>query len=458
MKISLLTLLGLLAFATAQDVQVVDTTGIDPALLILPGEGIDFEGCYSDLNRNDVDRDGGVRQNEFLGFVQDYAKRKCLTNDALSLKQFAAFNSLSCYCASVEGQDGSCCLGENGLIDTGGSLTPASRTEPQIQYLIYVCITVDNTLPESACQPDILDRGTPPPVETIFLPAGGIPRGQAEEPEDDNVWDWLKWLLIALAILLLLCCCCCCTFRRRRLAAIAEEEEREAAAAAQAKSMDVEQAPEQFPVDEYNTTTESIPYPDEEVVEYITEPAVMVAAAAADDEDGRRARGGHNLPDEDDEEARRLRGAGQLPPPNDPNPNGMKLRSIPPKDPEDPDEWDHPGRDINFPKPPPKEHEAGFDHDEIDGGVYLPERDPQEPGSPYKANWERLKKEAPDESDMRKRRIQTGLGEGEVWNALGEDNDDDKGKSAPSGDIFDWVVSSALGVLDKSAEDGHLSS
>jgi hypothetical protein len=69
-----------------------------------------------------------------------------------------------------------------------------------------------------------------------------------------------------------------------------------------------------------------------------------------------------------------------------------------------------------------------------------------------------LKKEAPDESDMRKRRIQTGLGEGEVWNALGEDNDDDKGKSAPSGDIFDWVVSSALGVLDKSAEDGHLSS
>lgn len=479
---SIFLLLGLLVTAAAQDTpsvinpEVVDISGIDPSLLILPGEGIDFEGCFSDLDKNDIDRDGGVRQDEFLGFIQDYAKRLCLSNDELSLQQYGAFNALSCYCAAVEGQPESCCLGQNGLVDTGGALTPATRTEPQTQFLTYACITIDNTLPDSACQPLILDRGTPPPVDTIILPFGGAPQGVQEPAEEDNVWDWLKWVLIALGLLLLLLCCCCCTIRRKRLAAIAEEEERAAESAAASKSMDVEQPPEQYPVDDYATREQLIPGqdgvdavapvafaagghgtdPDEE--EGGARGGAGGAIADDDSEDGRRRRGAHNLPEDPEEEARRIRGAGRLPPPDDPDPNGPNLKPIPPKDPNPNPDWDHPGRDINFPKPPPAEHEAGFDRDIIDGGVHDPQRDPKAPFEPYKANWERLKKEAPDESDQRKRRIQTGLGEGEVWNALEETDDDDKKRGASSGgDVFDWVVSSALGVLDKSDDAGHAS-
>ena len=73
----------------------------------------------------------------------------------------------------------------------------------------------------------------------------------------------------------------------------------------------------------------------------------------------------------------------------------------------------------------------------------------------WKKDWNRQKPEDPDEIDLRKHRIQTGLGEGEVWDKLGQD-ETEASKQAPTGDVFDWVVQSALGVLDKSDEAGQL--
>jgi hypothetical protein len=482
MKRSLISFFSLLAVATAQSPSDFE--------LIYPGDGINFEACYKDLDAADnIVRDGGVRQDEFLGFIQRYAERKCLTNNVMSLRQFAAFNALSCVCASLEGQDESCCLGDNGQVDTGGALTRGSRTLPQIQFLIYTCITVDNTLPETACIRPFPPSGIAPQAElggVIGTPNVPVYTKQVEEEEDDddddNVWDWLKWVLIALGILLLLLCCCCCTIRRKRLLAIAEEEEEQRLAAAAAeKKMDVEQAPEpepelteQYPSDDGDAGEQDIVYTEGEedfVVEVAEESesapdeemAVASAAAAGmndddddDDEDGNRRTGAHNLPADDDEEKRRIAGYGQLPPDEDPDNRGLQLRPVPPREKEEDPDWDHPGRDINFPKPEPDEYSAGeFDHYDPDGGYISPDRERKEPTEYAKPHWERLKKETPEEVDMRKRRIQSGLGEAEVWNIL-EDHDDHEENNMPSGDVFDWVVESALGVLDKSDDVVHL--
>lgn len=475
MRRSLIPFLSLLAVATAQ-------SSFQPDSFVYPGDGIDFEGCFRDLDAADnIVRDGGVRQNEFLGFIQRYASRKCLKNDSLNLQQFAAFNALSCVCASLEGQDASCCLGENGQLDTGGALTPRARTPPQVQFLTYTCITIDNTLPESACDLATQGLGTPPPA--AIGSDGNSPRAQKfEDEDDDNVWDWLKWVLIALGLLLLLCCCCCCTIRRKRLMAIAEEEEEQRLAAlAGDKEVDVEQQTEnivpsddgeneRFVVEEEegDAGEREVFYAEgDEEVEVVNteddgdEEMVVVGLAGGnnndddDSEDGNKRRGAHNLPEDEDEKARRIGGYGQLPPDEDPDPNRNNLRPIDGKDPEEDPDWDQPGRDINFPKPAPDEYSAGYDHDDIDGGVYLPQRDVKEPPEYVKPHWERLKKDAPDDVDVRKRRIQSGLGEAEVWNKLDEDSDPED-KDRPSNDVFDWVVESALGVLDKSADAAHV--
>lgn len=478
-SISLLPFFSLLAVATAQSASQPDS-------FIYPGDEIDFEACFRDLDAADnIIRDGGVRQNEFLGFIQRYASRKCLQNDSLNLQQFAAFNALSCVCASLEGQDASCCLGPNGKLDTGGALTAATRTQPEVQFLTYACITIDNTLPDTACKLSDSGRGTPPPA-VIGDTIGSIPKAQkVGGDDDDNVWDWLKWLLLALLLLLLLLCCCCCTIRRKRLMAIAEEEEEQRLAALAAdKEVDVEQQTEMVVPSEdggdnerfVNDTEEEDAgdrevfyaegdeevevmqddgeaYPDEEMM------VVGLAGGANNDdddsEDGNKRRGAHNLPEDEDEKNRRIGGYGQLPPDEEPDPNRNNLRPIDPRDPEDDPDWDQPGRDINFPKPAPDEYSAGYDHDDIDGGVYLPERDRKEPAEYVKPHWERLKKETPEEIDSRKRRIQSGLGEAEVWNKLDEDSDPED-KDPRSNDVFDWVVESALGVLDKSNDAAHV--
>jgi hypothetical protein len=164
-----------------------------------------------------------------------------------------------------------------------------------------------------------------------------------------------------------------------------------------------------------------------------------------DEEEITKARGSARIPPEEEAKRRRLRGEGEINDPDVPH-DRVVLRPPPEKDPEEDPGWDQPGRDINFPRDSDEMSAGHVDHYEPDGGVYLPERPTKEPLD-WRRSWERPDVEDPDDNDNRKHRIQAGLGEGEVWDKL-EEKDDASAAPKSTGDVFDWVVSSALGVLD----------
>lgn len=438
-------------FTTGQNVP----TDIDPSLLIRPGEGINFPGCFGDLNRADRNRDGVVRQAEYLGFIQEYGKRKCLTNPELTLKQTGVFNKLACECKARGGAD-TCCLGQNANIPTQGALNSQTRTEGELQFLTEVCKLTDATLPDTKCPPVILDReDPPPPVVNPIVPATPA----AATAGGGGLSDGAMWGIIAAAALLLLALlCCCCICRKKKQDALEEEEVMEENGVG-SKGADIEQAPEQ--PKELASTPREMP---------VVPPVVIPPPMDHDDEeeDGRKRGGAGDIGDEWDEDGnkrrggniadppvdvtkRRLHGEGEIPE-NEFVPERLALQPIPDPNPNPDPEWDYPGRQIADRKPDPDEMSAQeFDPYNPDGGVYFPEREGREPVGMPKLAWDRLKKETPDEVDQRKRRVQAGLGEGEVWNSLAQAEDDNHSTAGPSagGDVFDWVVQSALGVLDK---------
>ena len=177
-------------------------------------------------------------------------------------------------------------------------------------------------------------------------------------------------------------------------------------------------------------------------------------ANEAEDEDegeGRRKRGSNYVDEEDDDGIPRW-GGPRLPPPENPPPDPLKLRPIPDKEPEDPPEWDQPGREILEPKHKDEMEGQTFEPYNPDGGVATDDRQPKDPLD-WRKDWNRPKPPEVDDSDNRKHRIQSGLGEGEVWDKLNEGDDQSKSLVSGGGDVFDWVVQSALGVLDKADDE-----
>lgn len=412
-----------------------DLTGIDPELINLPSTGIDFPGCFHDLVTADKNGDGYIYKNEYLGFIQTYgANRRCWHQDALTLQQDGAFNSLACICRNLEGSSPNCCLGSNARLPTAGALTPSTRTEVQYAYLTAICVVTDATI-GGHCPPVILTRETPPPV--LITPVS-VPSSSS------GLSNGAKWgIIAAAAALLLLCCCCCCVFKRRRAKALEEEQEDMVAKTTEAMEM----APEESGAGGAAVVPMVVPLGtgqgyggDDDTESY--------------DGDGRRRTGYNYAEDEDDPTKRRLGGYGEVP--EGGGGDSHALRPIPDREHEEDPEWDYPGRNVNEPHRDPEDMSGQeFDPYNPDGGVYDPQHPPREPVGPPNLKWERLKKDEPDEVDPRKHRIQAGLGEGEVWDKLDED-EESSAKKGPSGDVFDWVVQSALGVLDSTNQMGHL--
>lgn len=442
MKLLLLLVFWSLAvFTLAQD-------EVDESLVDRAATGIDFPGCYKDLHLADRNGDGFVKQNEYLNFIQEYGKRICFSTDALTLQQSATFNTLACICRSQEGSSPDCCLGPNARIPTGGALLPISEQTPsQKNYLTSVCKLTDATI-SGRCPPEKRERGVPPPA--LLATSGGLS-------------DGAMWGIIAAALaLFLLLCCCCCVWRKRRMRQIEDEEEEQLTEIQNAKLPLQEQAPPAAIIPGPHLLRKTAPADPASDLEEGNgnrggTGAGARGSAEADDSDDeeevRKHRGGGVIPPGDDKDGLNIPTARRLQPPETTTMPPVILKPIPSKE-EDDDEWDQPGRNIEFPRDQDEMSAGGVDHYEPDGGVFFPERDVKEPLN-WKKDWNRPKPEEPDEVDMRKHRIQSGLGEGEVWNKLGEDETEQSNK-APKGDVFDWVVQSALGVLDSTTQSGQL--
>lgn len=460
--------------------QSTNTSGTDPDFYQGWDPSLDYPGCFSDLAASDKDGDGYIKDYEYLGFIQEYGKRICHETDQLSLEQAAAFNALACRCRSQEGQSYDCCLGDNAKISTAGALDP-ERTAEQAAYLTAVCRVTDGTIHEPrGCPPDEYNPNDPPPpiyggANSVVpaSPSTGLTSGQ-------KAGAIVGAILGALLLLLL---CCCCVWRRRRAVEDEQEEER---VAKEMVTEDVEQAvPDpammaaaRVPPAEYEDyedrrggrgTGQIDEYEDIEEVrrrggagqfdEYEDVEDIRRGRGSAnvqdeeEDEEVRKRRGYGKMDEEDADPNRRLRGAGEIPDSQNPS-ETVRLRPIDKEHEEDPD-WDYAGRDINYPKDKDEDEAQILDHYVPDGGVYIPERDKKQPLD-WKNKWERPEVDDPDDHDNRKHRIQAGLGGGEVFDQLDEEESAVKSNTGEGGGIFDWVVQSALGVLDKTDKSGHL--
>jgi hypothetical protein len=441
-----------------------DLTGVDPSLIVRPPPGIDYPGCFQDLVTSDRDGNGIVEQKEYLGFIQEYGKRICYESDALTLEQQAAFNSLACLCRSREGNDASCCLAGNAKLPTAGALNAIGRTEAEKLYLTTVCTVTDGTMENSKCPPYILDRETPPPV--VIVPVNSVSAQAVEAPPlaDNKKWAWIAAAIAGLLLLFL--CCCCCVLRRKRGKVVEEEEEviESTPGKGMAAASD-EEAPHEQAAPRALASVPPIPPTvlegEEEEESYDGEGRTRRGGheVETDDEsdgEGRRTRGSNYMPDEE-EDARRRWPGGELPPQEPEDPERVVLRPIPVQEQEDDPDWDEPARELEEHKVKDDDSVQEFERYVPDSGVATDDRASNDPVT-WKKDWNREKAPEPDENDNRKHRIQSGLGEGEVWDKL--DDDDDASRShaggAGAGDVFDWVVQSALGVLDTTDQHGQL--
>ena len=405
-----------------------DTTSVKKPFLI------DFEDCFGDLKRADKNGDGRVKVDEYLGFIQTYAsKQKCIENPSLKLQQRIAFTTIACSCLAVGPED--CCLKENAEILTAGATNP-DRTTDQALYLTSACRITDETLGPPECEEPAEPRGLPPAL-SVF----------SGSPPDDDPIDWW-WFLIAAALLLLLCCCGFAVVKRRQQPKEIEEEEPEAA------PVDATAAPRLRP-----TPPRDVEAPDEGssaalpkvVLRKVPKPADMPDPSEYD-EDGRKRRGGGPVGEEEEDEGRKRYGGPRLPPWDKESPD-FKLRPVPLTDKEEDPDWDHPGRPFDYPKDKDDISAGEVEHYEPDGGVHIPERPKKKPVE-YNPTWERGVPVDPDERDTRKHRIQSGLGEGEVWDKL---DASESGRGSVSGQpgAFDWVVQNALGTLGENDDIAH---
>ena len=406
-------------------------------------------GCANAIMSHDLDGDGAIRRDEYLNFVNNVADLLCLPpRPILDLELQTVFVSIACLCQEREGNDISCCFGEAAGLYQLGADNPVGRTQDETSYLRAACLLTQAVLGPQQCETPVATIA--PGAIVINIPAAGVIPPPIEEGPN------LLWLLLLLLLLLLCCICCCCWRRDKEVeeeyeVVVTEEkivegpEEPLSDNAPPPQPEDVEQALVP-PVDE-PTTDKGIPPvpPDPEdpgepfsAGDEVDEagnaprpgpPVVPMGAPgmgeAEDDEEDEenigRKMGANPDDDEDEEGRRRFGGQGDIP--NPPGPEGVVLRHIE-RETTEKGEYDYPERNINEFKYKREDSGQILPHEEIDSGVYIPTRPPREPVIMPKPHYERQAKPEPVYIDPRKERKQMGLGDGEVWDALNEWEDE----------------------------------
>ena len=369
-------------------------------------------GCASAISDSDVDGDGLIRRGEYLGFVNQVADLLCITpRPVLDLELQTVFLSIACLCEDREGFGGDCCFGNDAGIIVEGADDADTRTQEEQSYLKATCLLTQQVLgPEQCREPQVVvGGGTTGEFGRVTLPP-------ALSDTDDND---LLWLLLLL-ILLLLCCCiaCCCKRNDKEV-----EEEWETTVKEEVTTVEPEKL---MPMEEP---------PEPEEMEIAAAPLVPPATLPDEEEEDGAGRRFGEAPDEDgdDEFGRRFGGEGLLPP--KPEFEGIKLRHV---EKEPPAEYDYEYPERNIEETKLKREDSGqvLDHYVPDGGVFIPERAKKAPVEMPTPKYERQKKPEPVYIDPRKQRMQLAIGDGEVWEALAnwEDEQQKEGKL-----IFDLI-------------------
>jgi len=426
-------------------------------------------GCAQGLLNDDINGDGTVRMDEYLQFVNDIGALLCYSpKSELDFSLRTNFVSISCLCIEREGFGPNCCIESNAAIYTEGAADPADRTEDEDTYLRAACLLTEAMWGPSQCVPE---------EPTLDDPVAGFV-GQTRV-EDKGLTDRAKQLIALLVLMLLLLCClcciCCCCGRRKDSKGD-ETWEKTVTEEIYVYGPDGNEIPrENFPKDGDRDDVErallipdpiSDPYEEEEVMEPPQQDPVSqvesrnMAVPQTDDisdnepsSPKRRKIASSSVKDEDDEDKNRgLRGEGGLP--DDKDKDGMNLRPVEVLPGAPPGDYDYPARQIYENKDKDDDSAQELEHYVPDGGVNIPERPEKEPIEMPKPTWERLKKKVPSPIDLRKRRRQMGLGDGEVWDAL-EDYDEEE-QQAGRQEKIDWVVEAAIEAFTKADEDGSL--
>jgi len=108
---------------------------------------VDFDYCFSALDRHDTNSDLRLDPDEFFGFAQDFgsATESLGTLDGMPLELSLVFNQLACECRQQGGQ-ADCCLGENGIIPLAGACTGYVEDDPEQDFLRQVCLRTDQVI------------------------------------------------------------------------------------------------------------------------------------------------------------------------------------------------------------------------------------------------------------------------------------------------------------------------
>ena len=87
-----------------------------------------LSGCANALLSNDLDGDGMIKRNEYLGFVNEIAELMCVPpRPVLDLELQTVFLSIACLCEDIEGMGGECCFGSDAGIYSEGAEDPDAR-------------------------------------------------------------------------------------------------------------------------------------------------------------------------------------------------------------------------------------------------------------------------------------------------------------------------------------------
>ncbi|CAB9524406.1 expressed unknown protein [Seminavis robusta] len=464
-------------------------------------------GCANAILEHDLDGDGAIRRNEYRQFVNNVADLLCIPpRPELDLELQTVFVSIACLCQELPGNDASCCFGENAGLFDGGASQVAGRTAEQTSYLRAACLLTQAILGPEQCKlpPATLAPGA---VTAPFFvtPAPPIP------PAGPNN---LLWLLLLLLLPLLCCICCCCwrkdkeveeeyevTVKEETIVQGPEDPIEDRNIPPQPED-DIEQglAPpvdtptndeginpmpmpllaeprelhDEPPLQDSPPEPAPLPMEPEEPMEPFSagdedggddnapKPGVPIPPMGApgmgeaeDDEEDEENIGrklGAN-PDDDEEEdgGRRFGGQGMLP--NPPGAEGVVLRHVE-REPNEKGEYEYPERNIQEFKYKTEDEGQVLDHYVPDGGVYDPQRPPREPVIMPTPKYERKPPPEPVFIDPRKQRLQMALGDGEVWDALGDwEEEEEKHGNVEK---IDWVIHSALTVFAGAEETGDL--